>query len=85
LKSVHPGLISILAILLLLPGLVFIGLRLTLPGDASTPLIDFQQINSGGLVVQPPSPGLKRLRKGDIVTAIQGQAIAHYLGGLLSL
>lgn len=84
-KTVHPSLVSMLAILLLLPGLVFIGLRSTLPGDASTPLIDFQQINSDGLVVQPLSPDPQSLQTGDVVTAIQGRAVDHYLEDLLSL
>jgi hypothetical protein len=84
LKTIHPGLLAVLAILLLLPGLAFISLRLTLPGDASAPVIDFQESKSGALVVRPLSPDPQSLQNGDLVTAIQGRAIDQYIQDLFS-
>jgi hypothetical protein len=82
LKSIHPGLVVLLAAILLLPGLVFIGLHLALPSDASNPVVDFREIKSGELVVRPLSPDPRGLQTGDIVTAIQGKAIDNYLKDL---
>jgi hypothetical protein len=84
LKNIHPGLVAALVILLLLPGLAFIGLRLSLPGDASAPVIDFQESKNGALVVRPLSPDPQGLQNGDIVTAIQGRAIDQHLEDLYS-
>lgn len=83
-KNLHPSLVAVLAVLMLLPGLVFIGLRLTLPGDASSPMVDFLWIQSGELAVQPVSPDSQGLQIGDIVTAIQDRAIDQYILGLFS-
>jgi hypothetical protein len=84
LKNLHPSLVVLLAVLLLLPGLAYFGLRLTLPGDASSPMVDFQQIQSGGLAIQPVSPSPQDLQEGDIVTAIQGQTVDETIAGLFS-
>ena len=78
-KSVHPGLVVLVAILLLLPGLVFVGLRLTLPGDVSSPVLDFREIRSGGMIVRPLSPVPQGLQNGDTVTAIQGRSVDQVL------
>lgn len=81
-SSYRPSQITILAVLLLLPGLVFIGLRSTFPGDPSNPIVDFRRVISGGLAVAPLSPDPQGLQKGDIVTAIQGRPIDLYINGL---
>jgi hypothetical protein len=83
-KNVHPSLVALVALLALLPGLVFTGLRLELPGDASNPIVDLGRMNSGQLVVQPLSPDPQGLQNGDIVTAIQGRAVDEYITGLFS-
>jgi hypothetical protein len=67
---------------MLLPGLAFIGLRLVIPGDASHPVMDFERMNSGQLVVHPLEPDPGGLQDGDIVTAIQGLAVDEYIEGL---
>ena len=73
-----------LALLLLVPGLVYFSLRLALPGDASIPMVDFQWIQSGELAVRPVSPVPQGLQAGDIVTAIQGREIDQYIQGMFS-
>jgi hypothetical protein len=84
LKNLHPSLVVLLSALLLLPGLAYFGLRLTLPGDASSPMVDFLRIQPGGLAVRPVSPEAQSLQNGDIVTAIQGQSVDQYILGLFS-
>jgi hypothetical protein len=79
LKSIHPAVVVALAILLVLPGLIFAGLRFTLPADASNPVVDFREIRSEGLLVQPLSPDPQGLQNGDIVTAMQGRTVNQYL------
>ena len=83
-KSIHPSLIVVLSALLVLPGLVFIALRLALPGDASNPVVDFQGMKSGELVVKTQSLNPQGLLNGDIVTAIQGRAVDQYIEDLIS-
>lgn len=83
-KSLHPSLVAVLSVLLLLPGLIYINLRLMHPSDASSPIVDFLSIQSGGLVVRPISPESQGLQNGDIVTAIQGRGIDQYLQDLFS-
>jgi hypothetical protein len=83
-KSIHPSLVVVLALLLLVPGLVYFSLRLALPGDASNPLVDFQWIQSGELAVRPLSPVPQGLQEGDLVTAIQGREIDRYIQGVFS-
>ncbi len=83
-KSLHPIVVAVLAVLLLLPGLAYISLRLTLPGDASSPMVTFLRIQPGKLTIHPISPVSQGLQNGDIVTAIQGQGIDQYIQGLFS-
>jgi hypothetical protein len=83
-NSYRPSLVALLALLLLLPGLVFIILRSTIPGDPSIPIIDFLRVVPGGLVVKPLSPDPQGLQKGDIVTAIQGRPVDQHIQGLFS-
>jgi hypothetical protein len=83
-KSHHPILILVLALLLLLPGVVSIGLRSRLPSDPANPVIDFRRIERGGLAVQPLAPDPAGLQGGDIVTAIQGRALDLYIVDLMS-
>jgi hypothetical protein len=85
LKNPHPILVVVLVTLLLLPGLAYIGLRLTLPADASSPMVDFLNIQPAGLAVQPTSPDAQSLQNGDVVTAIQGQATNTTLKRVFSL
>ena len=84
LKNPHPSLVVLLAALLLLPGIAYFILRLTLPGDASSPMVDFLRIQPGGLTVKPVSPSAQGLQDGDIVTAIQGQSVDQAARGLFS-
>jgi hypothetical protein len=84
LKNPSPILVLVLAVLLLLPGLAYFSLRLTLPGDASSPMVDFLQVEPAGLAVRPGTPGTHSLQTGDIVTAIQGRGIDQTIRDLLS-
>ncbi len=83
-RSLHPSLVVAIAALLLLPGLAYFGLRLTLPGDPSSPAVDFLSIQPGELAVRPISPQANGLQNGDIVTAIQGRGVDEYLQGMFS-
>jgi hypothetical protein len=83
-SSYRPSLIVVLAVVLLIPGLVSIGLRSRLPSDPAAPLVDFRQIVQGGLAVQPLVPDSGGLQKGDIVMAIQGQSVDLYVQNLIS-
>jgi hypothetical protein len=84
LKSLQPSLVVLLAVLMLLPGLAYLALRLTFPGDASSPVVDFLLIQPAGLAVRSGSPNPHSLQTGDIVTAIQGREIDQRIQGLFS-
>jgi hypothetical protein len=71
----HPGLIAVVSALLVLPGLAFLALRLALPGDASYPKVNFQELIPGGLVVEPLLSDPQGLQNGDVVMAIQKRAV----------
>ena len=83
-KGIHPSLAVAIAALLLLPGLAYFGLRLTLPSDPSSPAVDFLWIQPGELAVQPISPSANGLQNGDIVTAVQGRGVDEYIRGMFS-
>jgi hypothetical protein len=80
----RPILVVVVAVLVLIPGLAYIVLRLSLPVDASLPVVDFNQTIPGGLTVQPLSPYPGGLQTGDNVTAIQGRSLDQIVAGLYS-
>jgi len=82
LKSIHPIFIVLLAVFLLLPGLAYFALRLILPADPSSPMVDFLKISPDGLVARPVSPDPQSLQEGDIVVGIQGQAVGERIRDL---
>jgi hypothetical protein len=75
LKSIHPSLIAVVSALLVLPGLAFLAIRLALPGDASYPMVNFQELVPDGLVVKPLLPDPQGLQNGDVVMASQKRAV----------
>jgi hypothetical protein len=83
-SRVPPILVILLAAIVLLSGLAYMGLRLLLPGDASSPVVDFLGMQSGELSVQPLSPDAQSLQNGDVVTAIQGRPVDAYIQDLFS-
>lgn len=81
-NGIRPVIVIAAAILLILPGIVFITMRLLLPGDISNPVIDINGSSNGDLVIYPLAPVPHGLQPGDRVLAIQGHPVAAYLANL---
>jgi hypothetical protein len=71
-------LVVLLAALMLLPGLLYFGLSLSLPGDASLPIIDSLTIRPQKLAVTVMYPASGGLQTGDLVTALQGTPVDRF-------
>lgn len=79
-SSRAPILTSLTGLLFLLPLVIFLYARLTLPGDGTQVVFDLARFSADGLVIRPLVPSLDGLREGDIVVSIDDHSTSSLLG-----